>query len=94
MALRIGLHHAEALVVGLLGVVAGEIDQRALVAALRNKNVHSCGAGALAGQLLREQVFQRLAIFEIDRHVDIPRNVGLADVELLQERREEFAGMK
>ena len=46
--LRVRLEHAEALIVGLLGVVAGEIDERALVSALRNENMNSRGAGALA----------------------------------------------
>ena len=94
MAFAIRLHHAEALVVGLLGVVAGQVEQRPLVATLRNQNMNSCGAGALARHLLGEQVFQRFAIFEVDRHVNIPRNVRLADVELLQQSRKEFAGMK
>ena len=66
----------------------------ALVAALRHQNMNSCGAGALARQLLGEQVFQRLPIFEVHRHIDIPRNVRLTDVELLEQGREEFAGME
>ena len=56
--------------------------------------MNSCGAGALARHLLGEQVFQRLPIFEINRHVNVPGNVGLTDVELLQESRKEFAGIK
>ena len=51
-------------------------------------------AGALARDLLGEQFFQRLAIFEIHRHVDIPRHVRLPNVELLEQGREEFAGIK
>ena len=53
---RVGLHHAEALIVGLLGVVAGEIDERALLAARRNFDVHAGGAGAGVGELFGEQV--------------------------------------
>ena len=45
---RIRLHHAEALVIRLLGIVAGEIDQLALVATLRDGDVDSRGPPAFA----------------------------------------------
>ena len=54
--------------------------------------MNPCGAGALARHLLGKQVFQRLPILEINRHINIPRNVRLANVELLHESRKEFAG--
>ena len=41
--LRVRLEHAKALIVGLLRVIAREVDQRALVAPLRHKNMHACG---------------------------------------------------
>jgi hypothetical protein len=62
----VGLQDAEALVVGLLGVGAGEIDQFAFVSALRNGDVNSCGSSALARELLAEGVFKFFAVFEVD----------------------------
>ena len=88
----IRLHHPEALVVRLLGVVAGQVEQPTLVPTLRNQNMNPCGAGALARHLLGKQVFQRFTIFEINRHINIPRNVRLTNVELLHEGGKEFAG--
>src|SRR3984957_347793 len=86
--------HAESLVVGLLGVRAGKVDERTLVPALRHQNVDRCGAGAPARDLLGEQVLQLGAILEINRDIKIAGDIRLADVELLQKGREEFAGMK
>ena len=56
--------------------------------------MNACGAGALARELLGEQIFERFAIFEIDRNVEIARHIGLADIKLLQQGREEFAGVE
>jgi hypothetical protein len=80
---RIGLQNAETLIVRLLGIGAGEIDEFAFVSALRNGDMHSCGAGALARELLAERVFKFLAIFEVDGNVDVARDVGLREIELL-----------
>jgi hypothetical protein len=55
-----GLQDAEALVVGLLGVLPGEVDERALVAALRHGELDAM-AGALASRRRRA-----LAIGEVD----------------------------
>ena len=52
------------------------------------------GAGALARDLFGEHIFQRFAILEIDGNVDVARHVGLANVELLEQGREEFAGVE
>ena len=90
--LRVGFEHAKTLVVGLLCVVAGQIDERALVPALRHQNMHPRGASALARVLLGKEVFQRFAVLKIDRNVKVAGYVGLADVELLQQRGKEFAG--
>src|SRR5208283_5318417 len=76
---RIWLENAETLVVGLLGVGPGEIDELALVSALRNSDMHSCGAGApstslracLARELLAERVFKLFAVFEVDGNEDV-----------------------
>ena len=59
-----GLQHAEALVVGLLGVLADEVDERALFAALRGGDFDLV-AGALASAARPER-----AVGEVDRHVD------------------------
>ncbi len=80
---RVRFHHPEALIVGLLGVVAGQVKKPSLVPALRHQDVDSCGAGALARHLLGEQILQRFSVLKVHRHVNIPRNVRLADVELL-----------
>ncbi len=50
----VGLHHAEALIVGLLGVVAGQVDERTFVAAGRNFDVNTGGASACSGELFGE----------------------------------------
>src|SRR5207237_9408453 len=49
---------------------------------------------AFARQLFREQFFQHLAIFEIHGDVDVARDVGLSDVELLEKGRKEFGWIK
>ena len=45
---RIGLQNAETLVVRLLGVGSGQVDEFAFVSALRDGDVHACGAPAFA----------------------------------------------
>src|SRR5579863_9033295 len=52
------------------------------------------GAGICTRHLLGEQVFQRFAVFEIDWHIEIARDVGLGDVELLEQGGEELAGIE
>ena len=39
---HVRLHHAKTLVVRLLGIVAGQIEQRPLVSALRHQNMYPC----------------------------------------------------
>ena len=46
------LHHPEALVVRLFGVVARQVQQRALLTAQGDDNVNPCGAAALGRDLL------------------------------------------
>ncbi len=91
---RVGLEHAEALIVRLLGVIAGEVDERAFVATQWNDDVDSCRADTLVRHLLGEQVFESFTVLKIDRDVDIAGHVGLADVELLEQSGEKFAGME
>ncbi len=69
--LLIGLQDAEALVVGLLRVLADQVDQRALVASLRRGNARSD-----ACVRSRQQLRQHRAIREVHRHIDAARNVG------------------
>jgi hypothetical protein len=52
------------------------------------------GSSALAGELLAQGSSSSLAVFEVDGDVDVARNVGLAEIELLEQRGEEFAGME
>ncbi len=90
--LGIRLHHPEALIVRLLGVVAGKIEQRALIAALRHQDVNArCrGLSAICSESSSSSV---LAIFEVHRNVDIARNVWLSDIKLVEERGEESPGL-
>ena len=81
-----GLEDAEALVVGLLGVLADEVDQGALVAAL--------GGGELDPVMgaLGEEIGEEGAIGKVDGDVDAAGDVGLVEVELLEEGGEEGGG--
>ena len=90
----VGLQHAETLVVGLLGVVAGEIDQLALVSALRDGDVDACGSSALARELLAQQLLPVLRGLRSHRDVDVARHIGLGQIELLDQGGEEFAGVE
>src|SRR5258707_6361749 len=91
---RVWLQNAETLVVGLLGVSAGEIDEFALVSALRNGDVDARGPSTFAGELFAEGLFEFFAVLEIYRDVDVARHVGLREVELLDKGGEEFSGME
>ena len=53
--LRVRLEHAKALIVGLFGIGAGQVDECAFVAALRNQNMHAGGAAPFTRQLIGEQ---------------------------------------
>ena len=88
------LQDSETLVVGLLGIGAGEIDELALVSALRDGDVDSCGSSAFARELLAEGFFKFFAVFEVDGDVDVARDVGLGQIELLDQGGEEFVGME
>jgi hypothetical protein len=72
----------------LVRVLAGEIDEGFLVAALGNGNFDfvACALGKQGGQ--------RRAVVEVDRHEDGARHVLLVDVELLEEGGEDRAGME
>ena len=83
-----GLEDAEALRVGLLGVLAGEVDEGSLFSALRDGDLDAV-AGALG-----EQSGQGFAVVEVDRHEDGAGDVVLVDVELLEEGREHIAGVE
>ena len=83
-----GLEDAEALDVRLLGVLAGQIDEGALFAALRDGDLDAM-AGALG-----EQRGQGFAVVEVDGDEDRARDVVLVDVELLEEGGEDAAGVE
>ena len=61
-----GLQDAEALVVGLLGVLADEVDEGALVAALRGGDFDACGRCARQSTSARSG-----AVGEVDGDVDV-----------------------
>ena len=65
MLLDAGLEDAEALVVGLLGVLADEVDEGALVAALGG------GDFDLVADAFAEGVGEQLAVGEVDGDVDV-----------------------
>ncbi len=81
-----GLKDAEALVVGLLGVLADEIDEGALVAALGGGDLDFFAAA------LAEGVGEKGAVGEVDGDVDVFGDVGLVEVHLLEEGGEEDGG--
>ena len=78
----------------MFGVVASEVKQGALLAAQRHENVDSRGSGTLGCDLVGEHVFQRLAILELHGKINVARNVGLADIQLLEQGREKIAGVE
>ncbi len=83
MALREGSRTRKRCDVGLLGVLAGEIDEGALFAALGNGDFDAM-AGALG-----EQRGEGFAIVEVDGDEDGARDVVLVDVELLEQGGED-----
>ena len=83
-----GLQDAEALIVALLRVLPGEVDERAFFSALRDGDLDLV-AGAFA-----EQSGERGAVGEVDREINGARNVMLVDVELLEQRGEEGSGFE
>src|SRR5215469_572999 len=89
-----GLHHAEALVKRLLGVVAGKVDERSLLATLRHDQMNACSAATLSSNLVRQEFFQHLPIFEVHGDVYVAGQIWLADVELFQQGREELTGVE
>ena len=82
------LQHAEALRVGLVGVLAGEIDEGFLVAALRH------GDFDLVAGALGEERGEGFAVVEVGGDEDRARDVVLVDVELLEEGGEDGAGVE
>ena len=83
-----GLEDAEALRVGLLGVLAGEVDEGTFFSALGDGDFDAV-AGALG-----EQRGEGFAVVEVDGDEDGARNVVLVDVELLEEGGEDGAGVE
>ncbi len=86
--LGLRLHHAEALNKRLLGVLRGQVDERAFFSALRDKYLDAAAA------LFRKQLFELGAVFKVDRREDVSRNVLLVDIDLLHQGGEEFSGME
>ena len=84
MACEDGFSTRKRCVEAVLGVGLHQVQQRLLLAALRRVDLH------LAAALLREQLFERLAVLEIHRHVDRGGDVLLVEVELLEQRGEEL----
>ena len=76
----------------LLGVRARQVDERPLVAPLRNQNIHPCGTGTIGRCLLGEEVFEAFVIFKVNRDIDVSRDIRLADVELLEQCGKKLSG--
>jgi hypothetical protein len=81
-----GLEDAEALVVGLLGVEADEIDERAFFTALGGEDFDAMGCA------FGEEVCEEGAVGEVDGDEDGARDVVLVEVELFEEGGEEGGG--
>ena len=76
------LHYPEALIKGLFGIIPGKINERPLLAPLRNHNLDT-RASSLGRYFLAEKVLQGGMIFEINRHEDGPRHILRVNIELL-----------
>ena len=83
-----GLEDAEALNVRLLGVLAGEIDEGALFAALGNGDFDAM-AGAFG-----EEAGEGFAVVEVYGDEDGAGDVMLVDVELFEQGAEDGAGVE
>ena len=77
------LQDSEALVVRLLRVGADQVNQRALLPALRSSDLN------LVPAALAQSVGQQLAVGKVDGHIDTARHIALIQIELFQQRREE-----
>ena len=86
--LAAGGQDAEALVVTLLCVLGGEVDEGTLFAALGDGDFY-----AMFG-VVGEEAGEGGAVGEVDGDVDGAGDPGLVDVELLEEGGEEGAGLK
>ena len=82
------LEDAEALDVGLLGVLPGEVDERAFFTALRDGNFDAV-VDAFA-----EERGEGFAIVEVDGDEDGAGDVVLVDVELFEEGGEDLPASK
>ena len=82
------MHDAETLLERVFRVGFDQRQQRLLLPALRHQDLHFVAA------LFAQQFFQRLAILEIHRHVDAAGDVLLIEINLLEQRREEFVGLE
>src|SRR5262249_31748852 len=76
------------LVKRLLGVLRGQVDERALFAALRRDDLN------LASSLFAQQLFERGPVFEVDGRKDVAGDILLIDVDLLEQRGKEFPRME
>ena len=77
-------HDAEALLKGVARIFFHQLEQSALLPALRGENLHAPAAA------FGENLLQRLAILEIERHMQKPRLVSGIKIDLLQQRGHEF----
>ena len=83
--LRVRLHHAETLVIRLLSIVPGQIEERAFVTSLRHEDVDAGSPLVSFSHLFRQHFFQRFPILEPNWDVNVPWNIRLPDIKLLEQ---------
>ena len=84
----LGTHDAKTLVIGLLGILSDEVDQRTLVAANGDVDLDA------AVHLFAEDFAEGFSVFELHGHKDIPRDVLVIEIDLLQQGAEKFARLQ
>src|SRR6266576_504241 len=77
------LQYSKPLIVRLLRILAYQIDERTLFAALRCQNLNA------PSRSLSQYLCEKCAIGKLHRHENRSRHVALVEIDLLQQRREE-----
>src|SRR6185437_10104380 len=79
---------AKALRERVLRVLFDEFEEGVFLAALRIEDFDAMAGG------LRQHIFEKGAIFEIHRRVNVAREIGGVEIKLLEQRGEKFGGIE
>src|SRR5579883_778714 len=91
---RIGLEHTESLFERVTRILFHQIEKGMFGAALRHGDFHATVGQVESGGALGEDFLEELAVFEIAHDVNGARQVSGIEIELLQDRGEEFTGIE